>query len=182
MTPLATILTQIGLPALIELISQSLDKSENKTAKKASNALNEVLDAINTKSISPDQQIEFNRHIERLIELLIQEKGSNLSEINKSLRKEVVSKDAYVRRMRPTFGYLIAISWTVQMFSLSYILVYETEKAHLIINAMESLGTIWAVALSVLGVYVYKRSEDKKYNSLIVDSEEMPSSIYTYNE
>lgn len=162
MTPLATILTQIGLPVLIELISGSLGSSNSKTAQKASGALNDVLEAINTKSISPNQQLEINRHTERLVELLIQEKGSTLSEINKSLRKEVGSSDAYVRRMRPTFGYLIAISWTVQMLSLSYILIYETEKAHLIINAMESLGTIWAVALSVLGVYVYKRSEDKK--------------------
>lgn len=180
MTPLATILTQIGLPALIRLVSESLGVSTSEAAKKASGALNDVLDALNTKTISPNQQLEINRHTERLVELLIQEKGSTLSEINKSLRKEVASKDAYVRRMRPTFGYLVAISWTAQMFSLSYILIYETEKAHLIISAMESLGTIWAVALSVLGVYVYKRSEDKKHNIEIAPAAK--AKVRLYNE
>ena len=43
-----------------------------------------------------------------------------------------------------------------------YLLVFQTDKAALAIESVESLGTIWAVALSVLGIYVYKRSEDKK--------------------
>ncbi|MDP9195405.1 MAG: hypothetical protein M3O22_01330 [Pseudomonadota bacterium] len=30
------------------------------------------------------------------------------------------------------------------------------------ISAMASLGTIWIVGLSVLGIYVYKQSEEKK--------------------
>jgi hypothetical protein len=64
--------------------------------------------------------------------------------------------------MRPTFGYLIAITWAAQMLALAYVIVFETSKASIVIEAMESLGTIWAVGLSVLGIYVYKRSEDKK--------------------
>ena len=35
-------------------------------------------------------------------------------------------------------------------------------QANLIITAMTLLGTIWSVGLSVLGIYVYKRSEDKR--------------------
>jgi hypothetical protein len=48
------------------------------------------------------------------------------------------------------------------MFGLAYVIVFDTVRAPLVIGAMESLGTIWAVGLSVLGIYVYKRSEDKK--------------------
>jgi hypothetical protein len=48
------------------------------------------------------------------------------------------------------------------MLALAYVIIFETEKASIVIEAMESLGTIWAVGLSVLGIYVYKRSEDKK--------------------
>lgn len=51
------------------------------------------------------------------------------------------------------------------MLALAWVIIFETEKASIVINAMESLGTIWAVGLSVLGIYVYKRSEDKKISS-----------------
>jgi hypothetical protein len=66
--------------------------------------------------------------------------------------------------MRPTFGYLMALTWAAQMFAIAFIMVFETEKASLVIQAVESLSGIWAVGLSVLGIYVYKRSEDKKIN------------------
>ena len=101
-------------------------------------------------------------HIEKIAELEASERKVALEQINQSLREEVGSDDVYVRRMRPTFGYLIAITWAAQMLALAYVIIFETEKASIVIEAMESLGTIWAVGLSVLGVYVYKRSEDKK--------------------
>jgi biotin transporter BioY len=64
--------------------------------------------------------------------------------------------------MRPTFGYIIAMTWAAQMFAIAYVIVFETNQAALVIEAVQSLGTIWAVGLSVLGIYVYKRSEEKK--------------------
>lgn len=48
------------------------------------------------------------------------------------------------------------------MFGIAYVVVFETEKAAQVLEAMAALSTIWAVGLSVLGIYVYKRSEDKK--------------------
>jgi hypothetical protein len=70
--------------------------------------------------------------------------------------------DAYVRRMRPTFGYIMAVTWLAQMGSIAWIIVADPVQANLIITAMASLGTIWSVGLSVLGIYVYKRSEEKR--------------------
>jgi hypothetical protein len=51
------------------------------------------------------------------------------------------------------------------MFAIAYVIVFETNQAALVIEAVQSLGTIWAVGLSVLGIYVYKRSEEKKMDS-----------------
>lgn len=64
--------------------------------------------------------------------------------------------------MRPTFGYLMAFTWAAQMFAIAYVIVFRTSESYRLLQGMESLGMIWAVGLSVLGVYVYKRSEDKK--------------------
>lgn len=68
----------------------------------------------------------------------------------------------FSRLMRPTFGYIVAVSWGIQMLSIAYVIVFKTNEAAALINAMESLTTTWAVGLSVLGIYVYRRSEDKK--------------------
>ena len=75
---------------------------------------------------------------------------------------EGAADDAYVRRMRPTFGYVMALTWLAQMGAIAWVIVADPIQANLIITAMTSLGTIWSVGLSVLGIYVYKRSEDKR--------------------
>lgn len=159
---LGTLLTHIGLPLLIDVVSGSLGKINHPSAQKASSVLKEVDAAVAHGLISQEQLMEANRHIEAMAELKAKEHAQNLAEINKSLRAEIASQDIYVRRMRPTFGYIMAFTWAAQMFGLAYVIIFETAIAPNILQGMASLGAIWAVGLSVLGIYVYKRSEDKK--------------------
>ncbi len=70
--------------------------------------------------------------------------------------------ETFTKLMRPTFGYIVAVSWGVQMLAVAFVILFKTGQAAEVINAMGSLSTTWAVGLSVLGVYVYKRSEEKK--------------------
>lgn len=51
------------------------------------------------------------------------------------------------------------------LLGLAYVIVFETEKSGFVLNSMSSLSAIWAMGLSVLGIYVYKRSEEKKVNT-----------------
>ena len=159
---LSTIIGKLGLPLLVSLIAGALSKIDNPLAKEASKSLTVFETALESGGISVVQVAEANRHAEALAAMKSKEYETAVTEINQSLRIEAGSDDMYVRRMRPTFGYLMAISWAVQMLGLAYVVVFETEKAPAIFNNMESLSTIWAVGLSVLGVYVYKRSEEKK--------------------
>ena len=100
-----------------------------------------------------------------------------IEEVNKSLRTEIASKDAYIRRMRPTFGYIMAVTWAAQMLSIAYIVIFDTQRAEYILNAMSSLSAIWAVRLSVLGIYVYRRSDDKK----LLNSSQLPPEMIFWN-
>ena len=156
------LLARIGLPILTGVIGEALGAIENPIAKTASKALRDVDAALGQGAISPDQIGEANRHAEKVMEIQMQTHAAVLTEINESLRAEIASQDLYVRRMRPTFGYLMAITWAAQMLGLAYVIAFETEKAGVVLNGMGSLSAIWAVGLSVLGIYVYKRSEDKK--------------------
>lgn len=159
------VLIQYGLPFLVQVLTEALQKIDSPVAKTASDSLGKVQDALSGGAIPPEQLAEANRHAETLAMMQAEETKAAYTQVNESLRAEVASEDAYVRRMRPTFGYLMAMTWAAQMTALAYVIMFRTEQAHLVLEAMESLGTIWAVGLSVLGIYVYKRSEDKKIGS-----------------
>lgn len=170
---LTNILSKIGLPILIEFVARALGRIEHPAAQSATRALEEVEGALAGGLISQEQMIEANRHAEAMASIRLKEYETSLEQINESVRAEVLSSDKYVRRMRPTFGYLMAITWALQMGGLSYVIVFHTERAAQLMHGMASLSTIWAVGLSVLGVYIYKRSEDKKIlsNSSYLSSE-----------
>lgn len=158
---LPALLARIGLPVLIRAVSEGLGRIENPVAQTAAAALKDADGAIAAGAIPSEQVAEANRHVERLAQLEADADREALAEVNRSLRAEVASGDAYVRRMRPTFGYVMALSWCAQMGALAYAVVADAAHAAAVIEAMASLGTIWTVGLSVLGIYVYKRSEEK---------------------
>lgn len=159
---IASILASVGLPILLSVFKDSLKHLNHPVADTAVKALEQVDIVIKSGEIPPQKQAEAHRHLEAIAEMEMRQLEVTISEINASLRAEIASSDSYVRRMRPTFGYIMAFTWAAQMFGLAYIMVFETERSSIIIEAMESLGTIWAVGLSVLGIYVYKRSKDKE--------------------
>lgn len=159
---IAPVLLQMGLPVLATVLSEALATIKHPAAQVASQSLEQVGDALAMGHITPEQMAEANRHAEKMAELSVQENVTAYEQVNESLRAEVGSDDPYVRRMRPTFGYLMAVTWAAQMLALAYVIVFETAQADVVLQAMESLGTIWMVGLSVLGIYVYKRSEEKR--------------------
>lgn len=155
-------LLQLGIPALVSALTEIFKNVNHPAAKGAAAALESVGSAMSAGQIKPEQLGEVNRHLEKLAEMEAAERATTIAEVNESLRAEVASTDPYVRRMRPTFGYLIALTWTAQMLAIAYVIAFQTAQATNVIDAMASLGTIWAVGLSVLGIYVYQRSEEKK--------------------
>ena len=100
-------------------------------------------------------------HIRELRRMSLEAETARLAEVNKTMRAETGSEDAYVRRWRPTFGYAVALAWTVQMGGLTWAVVMTPEFAAEILNAITNMSVIWGVALSVLGINVAKRSQDK---------------------
>jgi hypothetical protein len=159
---LATIISKIGVPFLVSVIGGALGSVNNPVAQSASKALQNFEGAMAEGAITAEQVAEANRHAEKMAEIKSKEYETALTEINETMRVEAASSDPYVRRMRPTFGYMMAVTWAAQMMALAYIVVFETEKASGVLDSMEALSTIWAMGLSVLGIYVYKRSEEKK--------------------
>lgn len=158
---LPALLAQIGLPVLLKSVTSALDKMSNPVAKTAADALKQVNDAVANGGITLDEIKESNRHLEKIEELNSSELKTQIEQTNLSLRSEVTSEDVYVRRMRPTFGYIIAFTWAAQMLAIAAVIIENPEKSTIVMSAMGNLDTIWTVGLSVLGIYVYKRSKEK---------------------
>ena len=86
------------------------------------------------------------------------------------MQVEATSNDAYVRRWRPTYGYLTAFAWFAMMLGSSAAIFWTTVKnpteAPVIIaalgTALSQSSMLWGIALAVLGVSVHCRSKDKK--------------------
>lgn len=158
----ASVLLEAGLPFVAKVLAESLGKVDSPLAQSAAETLGKVSDAITGGAITPEQMAEANRHAEAMAGMSAAADKAAYEQVNESLRAEVTSEDRYVRRMRPTFGYIIAATWGAQMMAVAYVIVFDTAQSERVIGAMQSMGTLWTVGLSVLGIYVYKRSEDKK--------------------
>ena len=159
---LSVLFSKTGLPVLLSVAASVLGAIDNAQAREAAGVLAKVDEAMKAGQISTAQIEAANRHIEEMARMRSEEYRAALAEVNTTLRAESSSADAYVRRMRPTFGYMMAFTWAAQMMAIAYVIVFNTEKAGVVIGAMNSLTMIWTVGLSVLGVYVYKRSEEKR--------------------
>ncbi len=158
-------LVALGVPVLTQILAEALKRVDHPVAQGAAQSLSRLDQILSQGQISETQMAEANRHAERMAEMQVNEAKAAFEQVNQSLRAEIGSSDAFVRRMRPTFGYLMAATWAAQMFGLAYVIIFRTAESPQVLEAMASLSTIWAVGLSVLGVYVYKRSEDKKIQS-----------------
>lgn len=89
------------------------------------------------------------------------EEVERLRIVNATMLNEANSKDPFVRRMRPAFGYLIGLVILLQTLIIAYVAVMHPPELTAAIAAMSQMSSILLPALAVLGVYVYRRSDEK---------------------
>ncbi|MDB2404938.1 holin family protein [Alphaproteobacteria bacterium] len=146
---IANILLKIGFPILINVVKNTLLKSNDEIAKSAGEQLDKII------NLPTDEELL------KSITKIEKHNSEKITQINKSIRTEILSQDKFVRRMRPTFGYIMAISWFIQMTIIAISVITSPKTAGEIIRSFAELSMMWSIGLSVLGVYVYKRSGEK---------------------
>ncbi|MDA8000055.1 MAG: holin family protein [Alphaproteobacteria bacterium] len=169
----AGLVGKFGVTALVDVLLPGLrslsgdNKNGDKNGAGVAGAAVHALEALRTElsdgdRLDAEQLAEANRHTEEALRLKLEHERVLVGEVNRSLRAEVGSEDSYVRRWRPTFGYAVALAWTVQTAALTWAIVVTPDRAGEILSGMAELSIVWGVALSVLGVGVVKRSHDKE--------------------
>ena len=164
MAPVILALAQLA-PSIIGLLTR------DKTAAKAAEVVSQTARALTGESSDdaalrvlkddPAKMMEYQQAMNAHAASMYAEETRRLESINETIRAEVASADPYVRRMRPTFGYCVAFSWVMMMTAIVITIIRTPQHAATVITAFASMGFIWTVALAVLGVYVYKRSDEK---------------------
>jgi hypothetical protein len=55
----------------------------------------------------------------------------------------------------------MALTWGAMMLATTYQIIFQPESAGSTITAIAQLTGLWGIGLAVLGVNVWKRSDDK---------------------
>ncbi|WP_447926933.1 3TM-type holin [Vreelandella sp. EE27] len=107
------------------------------------------------------QRLE-NEHEQTLTRMILEAESARLTEVNQTMRAEAASCDPFVRRWRPTFGYLTALAWVIQGVAIAWSIVASPEHAGIVAQAITALTPMWGIALAMLGVNATCRSKDKQ--------------------
>lgn len=125
-------------------------------------------------SQDPEKVLQLQRELVQLERDELAAETERLARINETMRAEIASEDPYVRRWRPYWGYWTARAWVAQVAATVVAIVASAvlaimgraSDAAILLKAVAELSeasfAAWAVALSVLGLQVYKRSQDKQ--------------------
>lgn len=129
----------------------------------------EPQDALDKIQSDPALMLEYQKALQPTIVAELEAETAQLESVNQTMRAEYAQDDLYTKRWRPTYGYCLAFTWTLQMLGFTFIVGWavmnQPKDASQIIEAIASfVGAsmiLWSVALSVLGVQVARRSDEK---------------------
>ncbi len=118
--------------------------------------------AVKLKKIESNHQVELERLAVRRAANELAADTAQMQEVNQTFREELKNPSKFKSGWRPAFGWVVVITWLIQMIAISYVIFTDVEKAATLITAMVGLSFMWSMALGVLGVNIKKRSDDKQ--------------------
>ena len=168
---LQTLFAKVGLPALVRLLGRVLSRSDD-TADLGEKLLSIDPQVLDSKDRAKLLLAEIDKDVE-----LRRFDSDDLREVNRTYRAELATRDPYVRRWRPTFGYLLSVAFLAQVFGGIGVAVFlPPDRLPPYIEFVKSTTPMWTPALAVLGISVWRRSDDKT-NQLRSDLGVRPTGI-----
>lgn len=167
MIPAILALAQLA-PAVLGLVHHKHEGTAERAARVVAETAKAVTgvagerEALDAIKANPKMMADFISQVNAASAALYAEETERLETVNETIRAEAVSSDPYVRRWRPTWGYVTAASWAAMFGVICYTVVVSPAEAPGVITALAGLTAMWSVALAVLGISVYQRSQDKR--------------------
>ncbi|EMC3686546.1 hypothetical protein VDN59_001930 [Vibrio cholerae] len=117
------------------------------------------------KQMESDERIRLRELSYQQAEIESAERKLVITEQHKLMVAELNSDDAYVRRWRPTFGYAVCLAWTSLFFGIAGLMLFHPEFTEQAFTGAAKLTALFSVALTVLGLNIHKRSQDKQISA-----------------
>lgn len=155
-----------GVPALIRLLKgdKAGDVAERVVgAAKALTGHDDPETAVQAVTQDPELMKLWIAETHKVVVAELEAETERMRTVNETMRAEYASDSWFVKCWRPFYGYCVATSWTWFMGCAGYVLVTRppAELAALV-TAIGGLMPLWGIALSVLGVAVHQRTQDKR--------------------
>lgn len=143
-------------------LAQTVTKTDNGTA------------AVTALKADPAKLIEFQRQLGDLEIRLFEEETERMRIVNQTMRAEAGVEDRYVRRWRPTIGYVVAgqlalLGLAIFAAVIGGVVAAFQGKPDVVQVLLEGMGTLMSslsiilgTELTVLGVNIAQRSKDKQ--------------------
>ena len=93
--------------------------------------------------------------------MMVESETQQLAQVNETMRAELASGDKFKSYWRPLFGYVMALTWGAVMLAATYQILFKPDYASATIASLGQLSGLWGIGLAVLGINVWKRSDDK---------------------
>lgn len=121
---------------------------------------NKILERLQTDpdAMAKLRDLEY-QHRERLQAMVIESETKQVTEINKTMRAELLADGWFKSGWRPLLGYIVGINIGLLLFSLAYSIFTEPKSAA---DVVASATVILTMALGVLGYNVKQRTNDKQ--------------------
>lgn len=97
-----------------------------------------------------------------LTRMTLEAQTTRFSEQHQTIRAELASENVWKSGWRPFYGWASGVVWLSIGLSIVYSIVFKPAEADDIMKAMAELTGMFLVALSVLGVNIHQRSQDKR--------------------
>jgi len=112
---------------------------------------------------------DFLRAINPIVIAKLENNTRRLAETNATMRAELNTASKFKSYWRPAFGWALLLTWTITMLSFIFVLAYvvistPANMANVLSGIAQVMGpfsVMWGIALSVLGINISKRSQDK---------------------
>lgn len=158
-------------PSVVGLLTKDKTASQaaelvSKTAQAVTGTDNDDA-ALEALKNDPKLVLEYQQSMNAHVASMYEEETKRINMVTETMQLEAANKHAFVRNMRPLFGYTVIYCLFMTFNTVLYTLLrYGPEDAIKVIGSFSKMEWVYVAMFTAIGVYIKKRSDDKNTNRL----------------
>ncbi|CDO60825.1 Phage protein [Candidatus Phaeomarinobacter ectocarpi] len=105
--------------------------------------------------VEAKQQVELTR-------MTLEAETARFGQQHETIRAELANENIWKSGWRPFFGWSSGVVWLAMGLGIVYSIIFKPAEAPQIMEAVAAMTGLFGIALTVLGVNIHQRSQDKR--------------------